>query len=177
MLPRGFEYLSFGWRGETMTDGRPTPGAHDGMGAFRDGDRVRLVRNHELRNATPFADGAATHDPLAAGGTTNVFASPSADVLNATDNICVSPRGGIVLCQDGSGMEFMHGLTPAGEIFPFAQNNIVLPAAVMAERAYTGTGDYRGSEWCGATFEPKNGNWLQAHRDPPRSRRPAARGC
>ncbi|HZG96072.1 MAG TPA: alkaline phosphatase PhoX, partial [Mycobacteriales bacterium] len=106
-----------------------------------------------------------------------VFESRSASVLDSPDNICVSPRGGIVLCQDGSGMEFMHGLTPAGEIFPFAQNNIVLPAAVMAERAYTGTGDYRGSECCGATFEPKNGNWLQAHRDPPRSRRPAARGC
>ena len=81
MLPRGFEYLSFGWRGETMTDGRPTPGAHDGMGAFRDGDRVRLVRNHELRNATPFADGAATCDPLAAGGTTTLTFDPDAGRL------------------------------------------------------------------------------------------------
>ena len=42
-------------------------------------------------------------------------------VLNAPDNITVSPRGGLVLCEDGSGEEFMHGLTVDGEIFPFAQ--------------------------------------------------------
>lgn len=30
-----------------------------------------------------------------------LFASPDAKVLNNPDNICVSPRGGIVLCEDG----------------------------------------------------------------------------
>ena len=47
LLPRGFEYMSFGWRDESMSDGIPTPSAHDGMAAFRRGDRVHLVRNHE----------------------------------------------------------------------------------------------------------------------------------
>ena len=41
-----------------------------------------------------------------------LFASPDAATLNAPDNITVSPRGGIVLCEDGSGQEFLHGLTP-----------------------------------------------------------------
>lgn len=45
-------------------------------------------------------------------------------------------------------------LTPDGDIFPFAENDIVL----AGERGYFG--DFTGSEWCGATFEPKNGNWL-----------------
>ena len=83
-----------------------------------------------------------------------VFHSPAPEVLDSPDNICVSPRGGLVLCEDGSGREYLHVLTPDGDIFPFAENNIVL----AGERGFFG--DFTGSEWCGATFEPKNGNWL-----------------
>lgn len=57
-----------------------------------------------------------------------LFASPSPDVLNNPDNICVSPRGGLVLCEDGGGVEYLHGLTTEGEIFPFAANNVEIPA-------------------------------------------------
>ena len=373
LLPRGFEYMSFGWRNDVMSDGVLTPSSHDGMAAFRRGDLVHLVRNHERDAGTPFAPADRVYDPAASGGTTNlvfdpdaarlvesyaslsgtirncaggptpqgtwlsceetttiiggvrhgyvfevpsdgpsdavpltamgrfaheatatdpvtgfvyetedagssalyrfrsadpanlaaaggvleamklagttdtrewttgtsaavdawvsvdspdwapptpspwnqvrikgaarisrgegawygdglvyvistdgapsrqgqvfaldpaagtftcVFASPSAGVLNAPDNVCVSPRGGLVLCEDGSGLEFLHGLSPAGEIFPFAQNNAVLPEAFAAARGYTGT-DFTGSEWAGATFEPKNGNWLFANLQSP----------
>ena len=76
MLPRGFEYLSFGWRNDVMSDGTPTPSSHDGMAAFRDGDLVRLVRNHERGNGTPFAPAGATYDPLAGGGTTTLVFDP-----------------------------------------------------------------------------------------------------
>ena len=55
-----------------------------------------------------------------------LFESPSMAVLNAPDNITVSPRGGLVLCEDGGGEEFLHGLTVDGEIFKFAKNNVVL---------------------------------------------------
>ena len=71
-----------------------------------------------------------------------IFHSPSLDVLDSPDNVCVSPRGGLVLCEDGSGQEYLHGLTPSGTIFRFAENLL------------------NDSEWAGATFEPKNGNWL-----------------
>lgn len=40
-----------------------------------------------------------------------LFESPHVDVLNRPDNVCVSPRGGLVLCEDGSGTEYLHGLT------------------------------------------------------------------
>jgi len=44
-LPAGFEYLSYGWTGDIMSDGTRTPGAHDGMAAFRRPDgKVALVR-------------------------------------------------------------------------------------------------------------------------------------
>ena len=349
-LPRGFEYLTFGWAGDVMSDGLRTPNAHDGMGAFRVGDRVHLVRNHERGLGSSFAPGRLSYDAAAGGGTTTlvfdpdagrmleswaslagtatncaggvtpqgtwltceettavsttgarhgyvfevpatgvaspvplramgrfkreatatdpatgivymtedegasalyryvpndvfdlaaggvvqamkvdaakrltkswstgtwadivdwvtiadpdpapgaptvrqqafaagaaeiargegawfgngvvyvistnggpigagqvfaldpaaqtftaVFVSADRSVLEAPDNVCVSPRGGIVLCEDGSGTEYVHGLTPSGEIFPFARN------------------DLNDSEWAGATFEPKNGNWL-----------------
>lgn len=98
---------------------------------------------------------------------TCVLASTSVDLLAAPDNVCVSPRGGIVLCGDGSGLEYMHGLTAGGDIFRFAQNNVVLPANVMAARGYSGSGNYTGSEWAGATFEPKNGNWMFANIQSP----------
>lgn len=90
-----------------------------------------------------------------------LFQSPGADVLNAPDNITVSPRGGLVLCEDGSGQEFLHGLTVEGEIFRFAQNNVVL----NGERNGI-VGDYRGSEWAGACYSP-DGKWLFANVQSP----------
>ena len=90
-----------------------------------------------------------------------LFQSPGADVLNAPDNITVSPRGGLVLCEDGGGQEFMHGLTVEGEIFKFAQNNIVLNGEPNGF-----VGDFRGSEWAGACYSP-DGKWLFANVQSP----------
>src|SRR5262249_11694385 len=42
---------------------------------------------------------------------TLIFESPGLDVLDSPDNICVTPGGGLILCEDGSGQEFLHGLT------------------------------------------------------------------
>jgi uncharacterized protein len=84
-----------------------------------------------------------------------LFESPSADVLNAPDNITVSPRGGLVLCEDGDGLEYVHGLTPDGVIFRFIQNN-----ADLRLTPYNGfASDYRGSEFAGACYSP-DGKWL-----------------
>jgi secreted PhoX family phosphatase len=84
-----------------------------------------------------------------------LFESPSADVLNAPDNLCVSPRGGLVLCEDGSGTEFVHGLTTDGVIFPFAQNNVDLRTTPVNGFS----SDFRGSEFAGACYSP-DGKWL-----------------
>lgn len=65
-----------------------------------------------------------------------IFESPSPEVLDSPDNICVSPRGGLVLCEDGDGVQFLRGLTRRGEIFDFVQTNGDLP------------------EFAGATFSP-----------------------
>jgi secreted PhoX family phosphatase len=83
-----------------------------------------------------------------------VYESPGADVLNMPDNLCVSPRGGLVVCEDGTANPCMHGLTTDGRIFRFARNNIVL----NGERSGI-SGDFRTSELAGATFSP-DGKWL-----------------
>ena len=65
-----------------------------------------------------------------------VFESPSPEVLDYPDNVTVSPRGGIVICEDGGGVQHLRGLTREGAIFDFARN-------VLNE-----------SEFAGACFSP-----------------------
>ncbi len=70
-LPPDFSYVTFGEIGSPMSDGAPTPLALDGMAAFRGPcGTVRLIRNHEDRNAigagSVKADAAAKIRP--AGG-------------------------------------------------------------------------------------------------------------
>lgn len=76
-LPEGFTYLTFGWRGQPMSDGVPTPGAHDGMDVVAaKGDQIVLVRNHELGSgvgANPFIAQAGYDNANGRGGTTNLL--------------------------------------------------------------------------------------------------------
>ena len=83
-----------------------------------------------------------------------LFESPGPDVLDMPDNLCVSPRGGIVLCEDGRDGNFLRGLRTDGRIFPFARNTVVLDG-----RPNGISGDFRSSEFAGATFSP-DGRWL-----------------
>ena len=84
-----------------------------------------------------------------------IFESPSTDVLDSPDNLTVSPRGGLVLCEDGDVVPHrIHGLTPDGQLFTFAENNAVLNGE--KNRFH---GDYRGEEWAGATFS-RDGRWF-----------------
>lgn len=83
-----------------------------------------------------------------------LFESPGAEVLDSPDNLCVSPRGGLVLCEDGGSLEYLHGLTQTGEIFRFCQNNIVLNGERNGIK-----GDFTDSELAGATYSP-DGRWL-----------------
>jgi uncharacterized protein len=69
-----------------------------------------------------------------------LFESPSADVLDAPDNLCVSPRGGLVLCEDGEDDQFVRGLTRDGRIFDIAQSLVIVNG--------------EANEFAGATFSP-----------------------
>ena len=96
---------------------------------------------------------------------TLIFESRDAAMLDNPDNIAVSPRGGIILCEDGDGDQRLVGLSLQGQVFDFALNDIRLSAEDLAivDRIFPGVAaaippdDYSGSEWAGATFV---GRWL-----------------
>ena len=92
MLPEEFRYLSFGWTGDPMVDGAPTPGAHDGMAALHwHGHRVRLVRNHERGTARRSAPSPTIS--AAAGGTTTVeFDQKSGEYLGTAASLSGTVR-------------------------------------------------------------------------------------
>jgi secreted PhoX family phosphatase len=88
-----------------------------------------------------------------------VFESPSSEVLDMPDNMCVSVRGDILLCEDGGRVpQRLQILSADGVLCPFAENNVQLTDA-DGIKAFGHEGDFRGSEWAGATFS-KDGQWL-----------------
>lgn len=90
---------------------------------------------------------------------TLLFESPSKPVLNMPDNLCVSPRGGIVLCEDNDygANEYpqrVFALSQDGKLSLLAENNVQLLGEKNGFK-----GDFRTKEWAGATFSP-DGKWL-----------------
>ena len=69
-----------------------------------------------------------------------VFESPSHDVLDSPDNIVLSPRGGLVMCEDGSDDQYVRGLDREGRIIDL----------VRAPR----NEDYQPGEFAGSCFSP-----------------------
>ncbi|MBC8029542.1 MAG: DUF839 domain-containing protein [Pyrinomonadaceae bacterium] len=100
-LPPDFQYTVFGKTGKIMSDGRPTPRAHDGMAAFRVGSELRLVRNHEINNyiGKPGVTLAPeSYDTLAGGGTTTLVIDPKTREVVGD---FVSLSGTLVNCAGG----------------------------------------------------------------------------
>ena len=138
MLPEGFRYLSFGWTGNPMIDGAPTPGAHDGMAALHwRGHRVRLVRNHEQGTGTPF--GAVAYDLGAAGGTTTVeFDQKSGEYLGTAASLSGTVRncaggptlwGSWLTCEETTDFNATTGM-PHGYIFDVPADGTGNPAPI-----------------------------------------------
>ena len=141
-LPEGFEYTVFGKAGEVMSDGLPTPNAHDGMAAFKVGNEVRLVRNHERRGpagpGVAMAPDGPSYDQNAPGGTTTLLVDAESRELtrsfvslSGTSTNCAggpTPQGSWITCEEtmvGPGGEYT---MPHGYCFE-------VPAA--ADRAVT----------------------------------------
>ncbi|MEV8308276.1 alkaline phosphatase PhoX [Streptomyces flavidovirens] len=69
-----------------------------------------------------------------------MYESPDSMTLDLPDNVTASPRGTLVLCEDGDGGNYLRGLTPAGSIFDFAR---LEPVAADPD-----------AEFAGSTFAP-----------------------
>jgi uncharacterized protein len=102
-----------------------------------------------------------------------IFVSNDILIGNSPDNICVSPRGGLMFCEDGgnggpkgdptatvSAMRLM-GVTPQGASYVFARHNFNFSADQLAAAGKSSAlaGDHRDTEWAGSVFSP-DGHWL-----------------
>lgn len=47
---------------------------------------------------------------------------PGSELFKTPDNICMTPSGGLMLCQDGDGDSYLMGTTVGGEPYLFARN-------------------------------------------------------
>lgn len=120
-------------------------------------------------NSSPNRSGRIWALDLASNTLQAIFVGNDITVGNSPDNICVSPRGGLLFCEDGNGsglnaagqtvtgrvMRLM-ALHPSGSTYAFAANNYNFSAAQLAAAGKPGaaTGDQRDTEWCGSTFSP-----------------------
>ena len=141
-LPAGFSWARFGVEGEMMSDGNPTPKAHDGMGAFGvAAGLTRLVRNHEDRDpaaaATVKGDPSKAYDLRGGGGTSTleVKTDPATGAFIALERDFMSLNGTTVNCAGGEtpwGSWITSEETTVGETQGFAEDhgyNFEVPAA------------------------------------------------
>jgi secreted PhoX family phosphatase len=72
------------------------------------------------------------------------YESPGPQTLDFPDNVTVSPRGTLVVCEDNVNDNYLRGLTRGGELFDIALN-----------RLFSSTGAKRwDDEFAGSTFSP-----------------------
>ncbi|MBA3282892.1 MAG: DUF839 domain-containing protein [Acidimicrobiia bacterium] len=104
-LPNGFGYVVLSRIGDLMSDGNVTPAQLDGTAAFADpGRTVRLIRNHEIRDASQIPVGGpieTRYDPSANGGTTTLDYDPRRRQLVRD---FISLNGTVVNCAGGRGL-------------------------------------------------------------------------
>ncbi|MDX2394763.1 MULTISPECIES: alkaline phosphatase PhoX [unclassified Streptomyces] len=87
------------------------------------------------------------YDPLRRRLRLDVLFGPSSGVHlpgDSPDNICLAPDGGLMVCEDGGGEQYVFGVTPGGAVHPVARNaDDVGPP-----------GDPQWGEFAGVTFSP-----------------------
>jgi secreted PhoX family phosphatase len=153
-----------------------TPGVKDNGGVFSQGSKKGASTFARLEGCwyghgkvffVSTSGGAAGHGQIfeydvAQDRVRLLFESPGPEILDYPDNIAVSPRGGLVLCEDGDRrVERLCALSVAGQLSPFAMNNVKLNGERNGFR-----GDFSRQEWCGATFSA-DGRWLFANIQTP----------
>jgi secreted PhoX family phosphatase len=99
------------------------------------------------------------------GVLTLLYESTSEKHLDEPDTITVSPRGGVLVCEDGDGEDetggdnYLRILSPAGKLETFARNDTPLDLHRWEENK---PGVMGRSEYSGSCYSP-DGRWLFVH--------------
>ncbi|AZM56165.1 Tat pathway signal sequence domain protein [Streptomyces sp. WAC 01529] len=87
------------------------------------------------------------YDPSRRRLTLVIVFGPSTDIQlpgESPDNICLAPTGGLMVCEDGGGVQHVYGVTRRGDVYAMARN-----------RQNIGTPDKpEWGEFAGAAFSP-----------------------
>lgn len=101
--------------------------------ACTNGGEARKGQIWKYEPSSSEARSGETTDP----GRLTLFIEPNdGAIIDNADNLTVAPWGDLIVCEDGSGDQFLVGVTPDGALYRFARN---------------ASGD---SELAGATFSP-----------------------
>ena len=161
MLPLERDRLPFSFRGPSgpFAQGRDLGGARFQRleGCFYDRGVVYFVDTSggSARSGAVWSYRPPADEATGLGRLTVLFVATDPEAADNPDNITVSPRGGILLCEDGARAEGTRllGLTPRGESYELARNNVVLERRIRGKR-WIRPGDYRFQEFTGACFDP-----------------------
>lgn len=136
-----------------------------GEGVCRHGDKVYFVDTSagvDAAGRAGYGDGAVWELDPREQTLRALFVAGNRQVGDNIDNIVVSPRGGMLLCEDGDSATDDHGpgtrligITADGDSYPFAENNVSLTLEqIVAAGKRIFPSDYRAEEWAGACFDP-----------------------
>jgi len=169
--------MACGWVDITHPEQGHSPGTHDCSGVVAQGmaaggtafvglEGCAIDRGSVVFTSKSGGDAGAGQIfrlDIATGTLLVIFEAIDKNGFSGMDNIIVSPRGSLVICEDRVGParkgQYIAGLTSAGELFAFCQTNPELRAT------YAGH-DLRAtavsSEWAGVCFSA-DGQWMFAN--------------
>jgi len=166
--------MATGWVDIERPQEGHTPGSHDGAGVVAQGianggtafvSLEGCIYHEEAIYFTSKSGGGAGAGQvfrldIASNTITLIFEATERNGFSGPDNIIVSPRGSLVICEDRLGLftdgQMLAGLDQNGSLFAFCQSNPEL-------RGDFGGYDLRKtavrSEWAGACFSA-DGQWM-----------------
>lgn len=152
-----------------------SPGTYDGRGVFAQGyakGGAKFTRGEGIvahgdqlwftcTNGGEAGRGQIFMLDVNASRLTLIFEARSQDQLDMPDNLIVSPKGGLVICEDNDlgRAQKLVGMNQDGRVFDFCESNVDLRGqnlpGIPAE-------DFRWEEWAGVCFSP-DGRWMFAN--------------